>query len=113
MSRTRETAPRPRKTAAPATAAAETTDGHGAPEPPAARPAPQAARESLQWWTPAAMAWGTPVKMWATIVASVWRPFLPPTALTHGQRPTETPGLPPDTEPAPPPPVPGTTRRQR
>ena len=34
------------------------------------------------WWTTAALAWGTPVKMWSEIVAAAWRPFMPPTALT-------------------------------
>jgi hypothetical protein len=80
----------------------------------AAQPAPHFSRESLQWWTPAALAWGTPVKMWATIVATAWRPFLPPTALTHDRQP-------PSAAPAPtakngtshPAVVPGTRSRRR
>jgi hypothetical protein len=41
------------------------------------------------WWTTAALAWGTPVRMWSEIVAAAWRPFLPPTALTAETRQPE------------------------
>ena len=43
------------------------------------------------WWTTAALAWGTPVRMWSEIVAAAWRPFLPPTALTAENRLHESP----------------------
>lgn len=85
------------------------------PAPAEARPAPQTPPGSLHWLTPAALAWGPPMRMWASMVAAVWRPFLPPTALTHGQRPAEpapSEALPARREVPDPATIPGTTPRR-
>ncbi|MFO1153304.1 MAG: hypothetical protein U1E42_06520 [Rhodospirillales bacterium] len=64
------------------------------------------------WWTTAALAWGTPVRMWSEIVAAAWRPFLPPTALTTDPRETLPVDRPTRAEaPAPAQPAPQAARR--
>lgn len=113
MSKTTESAGLPRRATAAAGDREAQPDQAAAVTPVDARPAPPVMRESLQWWTPAALAWGTPVKMWATIVATVWQPFLPPTALTGGQKPSPTAAPPPPRRDDAAAAIPGTRPRRR